>query len=200
MTATRHDWWATPVWEIQTDLNNRFNQGLLDEIDAYNNTRSHGDIENIWSCDTPHIAQLNKTILDIVSEHAAPFISTSENHEEFKFFHVRGWYNYNEPGCGKKIHAHGGAKLTATYYANVPDNGGDIVLVDPRGGVDWDTEGGRKFKSITPKTGSLIFFPSFLLHSVETNESTEARISISTDITVIPTTTIEHFNALFNKE
>jgi Rps23 Pro-64 3,4-dihydroxylase Tpa1-like proline 4-hydroxylase len=196
MTIVRHDWWFTPVWEVQTKFDNQFNQGLLDEIDSYNNTRDHSDVENIWTCDTPHINQLNETILNIVEEQSSPFISIAQHHEEFKFFHVRGWYNYNEPGCSKKIHAHNGAKLTATYYVHVPFNGGDIELVDPRGGVDWDSEGGRKFKTITPRTGSLIFFPSFLLHSVDTNRSTEARISITTDIVSIPAMTMKLFNNL----
>lgn len=195
MNVTRNNWWVTPVWEVQTDFTNRFNSNLLDEITEYYQSAPKDSLKNIWTQSSPCITELNNKILDIVKEQTKQFISTSQYHDQFEFRHVRGWLNYNQTGQGKQIHTHGGSKITATYYVNCPANCGDLVLIDPRGGVDWDTVDGKKFETITPSTGSLIFFPSFVLHSVEPNASTEVRVSITTDIVTVPTETIKYFNA-----
>jgi Putative 2OG-Fe(II) oxygenase len=72
-----------------------------------------------------------------------------------------------------------------------------LILIDPRGGVDWDKSNdgqlGSKTFAITPTTGKLVFFPSFMLHSVDSNMSNAVRISLSTDISILSQKSIEDF-------
>jgi hypothetical protein len=72
------------------------------------------------------------------------------------------------------------------------------MLVDPRGGVDWEKGwdlgiNGTKYNRITPKTGTLVFFPSYVLHWVDRNRNSEPRISLTTDISTLSPRSIEYF-------
>jgi ectoine hydroxylase-related dioxygenase (phytanoyl-CoA dioxygenase family) len=42
--------------------------------------------------------------------------------------------------------------------------------------------GTAKLISIPPKEGNLVFFPAYLMHEVQTNNSNEVRISITFDL------------------
>lgn len=177
MNIVRNDWWITPVWEIETDFDTRFNNELLREA----NSSEH---INVWNNDTPAINKLKEYTLQIVTELAAPYIS--QNFRDFKFWHTNGWINYVNTGGHLPIHGHGGPKIALTYYIKATENSGDLLLVDPRNGCDWDngTDGlnGTKFKRIKPKESKLVFFPGFLLHMVEPNQSSETRVSLSTNM------------------
>ena len=73
-------------------------------------------------------------------------------------------------------------------------------MIDPRGGVDWekgmDGINGTKHNRITPTTGTLVFFPSFMLHSVDTNRNSQPRISLTTDISTLSPSSIKYFSTL----
>jgi len=88
-------------------------------------------------------------------------------------------------------HHHPNCDIVGLFYAKVPNNSGDILLHDARGFVPllWqqNVEGGytaRSFHRIKPHDGLLIFFPSYVIHSVETNLSNDVRISIPININV----------------
>jgi uncharacterized protein (TIGR02466 family) len=94
-------------------------------------------------------------------------------------------------------HHHPDLDLVGVYYVSVPSNSGNILFYDPRGSVKilWedpavgpDSQGrtGRVCYSLTPTVGTLVLFPSYLFHSVETNLSEENRISIVMDIRINP--------------
>ena len=96
-----------------------------------------------------------------------------------------------EPGKNLDVHAHGGIAFAAVYYVNVPDNSGDLLLLDPRGGVNWfsetaGTNSSQIYHRIKPKAGHLVVFPGFLLHEVETNKSQDTRMCIANNIIVVP--------------
>jgi len=187
MNVVRNDWWVTPVWEIQTEFDDKFNQNLLLELKSFYSKKTIENTKdtNIWTMNSPCIKKINSFIIEIVTRLTYDYVAP--NYNKFQYQHTRGWANYILPGQAMALHGHGGSKITATYYIQSEKNCGDILLVDPRGGVDWDKEidnntNGAKFKRITPQTGKLIFFPSYVLHSVETNKSKEIRISLSTDM------------------
>lgn len=81
-------------------------------------------------------------------------------------------------------HHHATSKWTVVYYPSAPDGCGDLLLLDPRGGVyaEQHEENGltnRAYKRITPKTGSLIVFPGYLLHMVEPSQNGAKRIAFA---------------------
>lgn len=192
MTVIRNNWWATPVWEFQTDFDHNFNQALLNEVSEYYSTVQLDDIKNVWNSTGPCITQLNKTILQIVQNATYEDLVADFSDTNLNYYNVRAWVNYHPTGKDNSIHDHSGRKLTATYYINAPDDSGDLLLIDPRGGVDWGTVAGKKFHRVKPTEGKLVFFPGFLLHMVESNQSPDPRISLTSDIVVMPDAFIKY--------
>ncbi|NBP55094.1 hypothetical protein EBU71_00890 [bacterium] len=198
MNVVRNDWWVTPVWEIQTDFDKSFNDNLILELKSYYTDKSMENTKepNIWVMQTPCLKLLNDYIVKVVTELTYDYVSL--NYNKFEYQHTRGWANFNLPGQSMPIHGHGGSKITATYYIQAEENSGDLLLIDPRGGVDWDKEvynnvNGAKFKRVTPKPGKLVFFPSYVLHSVDVNKSKDIRISLSTDMQTFSLDLIKQF-------
>lgn len=103
-----------------------------------------------------------------------------------------GWINQNEPGSvgSSTPHAHAGSHFVCVFYPSHAENCGDLLLQDPRGGVfcepQWDHIDGRHvncrvYKRFKPKIGDVIFFPGFMIHSVEPNRSRSIRVSFATN-------------------
>lgn len=181
--------WVTPVWEIQTDFDQQFNTALLAEVSA---CRAAQPAEfNIWNSDTPAVQELKQYTLKIIKasvwDYLSPTIGT------FDLWHTRGWINHNTRGQGMPVHGHGSPKIAMTYYIQTPDNCGDLLLIDPRNGCDWDSGrdgvNGSKFNRIRPTAGKLTFFPGFVLHMVEANQSDQARISVTSNLGTVDTNT-----------
>lgn len=92
-------------------------------------------------------------------------------------------YNWNTP------HGHSSAFIVGVYYVETNDDAGDLLLLDPRGTVKFnqlydkdsknETVGSRCYFKIKPKTGDLILFPAYIVHSVEPNLSDKTRISLA---------------------
>lgn len=84
------------------------------------------------------------------------------------------WFNEMHQGHRTTAHTHDEDDLlSAVYYINVPNNSGDLILCDAE--LDDVTR-------ITPDAGEYIFFAPNLLHSVETNQSDQMRLSIGMNI------------------
>lgn len=199
MWSTQIDMFSTPVWEAKSNYGDSFNEELLKEIEFYykNNTTNPKD-SNIWLSDTPCIEQLKKDTLSIVSR--CTFKYLYNEYEQFDYYHTRGWLNRLKPGQHLPLHGHGSSRISLTYYINAPESCGDLILVDPRGGVNWEkgNDGvmGTKYNRIKPTTGSLVFFPSFVLHSVDYNQSNQERISVTTDIVTISKADVDYLKTI----
>jgi len=105
-------------------------------------------------------------------------------------FRLRGWLNVNRAGDFNTLHSHPGCFLSATYYVKVPPEmkGGEIYFRDPRGpavamyetpGIELPWVGSGIGIPMTPATGKLLIFPSWLEHRVERFEGEGQRISIA---------------------
>lgn len=199
MNCVQYDMFVTPVWEAQTDYTKDFNDELLCEIQSYyanNNTRPKDS--NIWLSDTPCINKLKTDMLQVVRNNT--FKHLYKEYEEFDYYHTRGWMNFIRPGEHLPLHGHGSSRISLTYYINAPKGCGDLILVDPRGGINWEkgNDGvmGTKYNRLTPTTGWLVFFPSFMLHSVDYNRSNENRISVTTDIITVSKADIDYLKTI----
>ena len=178
MIVTKQELWATPVWEIDTGFDDKFNAKLIEEFPT---NKPPSFTFDIWESNTPNITKLKTCIIEVISKHIHinflnPTLSLS-----------RGWVNKQCPGKPLVIHDHSPAVMAAVYYVTCPENSGDLLLVDPRGSANWERnpEGNVsnvKHKRIKPVAGKLVLFPAYILHMVEVNNSTENRISIATNI------------------
>lgn len=202
MNVTKKELFVTPVWEIDTKLDKKFNENLLKEINTFYQTQPKFDFLDLWQANTPYINRMKKYILDVVRDETISEVSSVyQNKDDIIYFHSRGWANYIPPGDSLSIHGHGTAKLAVTYYIDVPENSGDLLLIDPRGSVDWDL--GRdgctnsKFSRIKPKESMLVFFPGYVLHTIERNASTGVRISLTTNVHTISKAEVESIRRNF---
>lgn len=104
------------------------------------------------------------------------------------------WLNVNNSRqCMNNVHIHGDV-FSGVFYLQAPERSGKLVISNPAINRLW--EGCRlaaqknKFTGesikIDPREGNIILFPSYLPHSVETNDHDEERISISFNIIALP--------------
>ena len=193
MNVNKIDMWATPVWEIQTDFDEQFNNELLDEVAKYRDPTANSFSFNVWNSDSKRIQELKEYTLKVIKEATYDYIAPNFN--DFNFWHTRGWLNYNAPGVSMPIHGHGGPKIAMTYYVKAPENCGDLLLIDPRNGCDWDSGNdgvnGSKFNRVRPKESKLVFFPGYVLHMVDINRSNLPRISLTSNLGTFDSRTME---------
>jgi hypothetical protein len=64
MSIIKHEWWVTPVWEIDTGFDLEFNKKLIDELSQC--TPKIDSQFNLWDYKTPYILKLKETILNSV--------------------------------------------------------------------------------------------------------------------------------------
>ena len=110
-------------------------------------------------------------------------------------WNVDVWANVSESGGFNMPHVHGGSFWSAVYYVRAGEGeGGQLVLHDPRMPTLRMHAPGLRFKDlgpdvraeVQPKSGMLVLFPAWLLHSVEPWQGDGHRISIAMNIRAIP--------------
>ena len=90
------------------------------------------------------------------------------------FYNHDIWAHIIEPKQSTMYHDHKTEKdgLSFVYYVTYPKDSGNLIF-------DFDVLGKRVYKSIEPKVGQLILFPTTIPHYTTRNVSDEIRISIS---------------------
>ena len=78
--------------------------------------------------------------------------------------------------------------MSGIYYVKVPKNSGNVRFYDPRGCLiqamrehDYYNNG-YAYHFLEPQEDMVVFFPSWLEHDVEPNESNQDRISIAFNV------------------
>jgi len=110
------------------------------------------------------------------------------------------WLNVNDSRqCMNSEHVHGDV-FSGVFYLQAPEGSGKLSLVNPGINRMWDgcklVNQKNQFTGesirIEPVEGNIILFPSYLPHSVETNNHDEERISISFNVIALPKGSIEY--------
>lgn len=183
--------WQSPIWEVQTKFDEKFNETLLEEIYGIGKDIVLGkdkDPKNsIWDYSRPNLDILKQEIIDIVTKKIVQNIPQLRMLNIRGCEHFMGWVNVREPGEKLEVHGHTESAIAATYYIKAKEGCGDLILFDSSHSIDWlnislsstPTMRERRYK---PVEGRLIFFPSYVLHGVEENKSDDLRISLSTDL------------------
>ena len=98
------------------------------------------------------------------------------------------WANINYPGCFNRPHLHPNALFSGVYWIKAPEKSGNLMLYDPRPGVQMTMPSRKEGKlppelwrevHYKPKAGTIVMFPAWLWHEVKPNESNDIRISVS---------------------
>ena len=113
---------------------------------------------------------------------------------------TEAWLNVNDSRqCMNSEHVHDDV-FSGVFYLQAPEGSGKLVLQNPAINKMWDgcklTSQKNQFTGesvrIEPVEGNIILFPSYLPHSVETNDHDEERISISFNIIALPKGSINY--------
>jgi uncharacterized protein (TIGR02466 family) len=96
------------------------------------------------------------------------------------------WANINAPGTGHRLHSHRNNYLSGVYYVQTQPDADTINFFDPKvqAGVirPWASEPtaeNTEVAMVRVTNGTLLLFPAWLQHAVDTNRSSHPRISIS---------------------
>lgn len=110
------------------------------------------------------------------------------------------WLNINDSRqCMNSDHVHGDV-FTGVFYLQAPNDSGKLVLRNTAINRMWkgcsltlkkNELTGETIK-IEPVEGDILLFPSYIPHSVETNNHDEERISISFNLIALPKGSIEY--------
>jgi uncharacterized protein (TIGR02466 family) len=185
-TRLSNKWCLSPIWLVETSLDSVFNQQLLKEL-----LKFYKDIDQglATKCDliqynASSFNHLKNLILSSVGDAVAEFENTSppKSLDELPFEMCSAWITIMPPGENYVMHTHPNAILTGTYYISTPANSGDIAFIDTQDIALDPVSGTAKIIRIPPKEGNLVFFPAYLMHEVQTNLSSEGRISITFDL------------------
>jgi len=96
------------------------------------------------------------------------------------------WININPPGSYNASHHHLGSVLSGVYYIDAKVNQGNIQF-ERKDNAEYHipldklntSSYTNTITSYTAKTDTLYIFPSWVMHSVDSNNSTTDRLSIS---------------------
>lgn len=102
-----------------------------------------------------------------------------------RFIH-RSWVNLHPPGAYTDEHDHGQCHQTIVIYLKQPENGGNIMFKDPMQYVfsGFPKVDRNNWKTVNIQQNDVLFFPGFLHHMTEKNNSTENRLVMTVTVSV----------------
>ena len=102
------------------------------------------------------------------------------------------WAIINKDRAFNERHHHGNSSLSAAYYVKAEKNAGDLIFFDPRQANVFHHPTSKEanslncqVQSVTPRSGTLVLFPSYLEHKVAENLSNEERVVVSFNVSLI---------------
>jgi uncharacterized protein (TIGR02466 family) len=188
MNIVREDWFVTPIWRSYID--NVDNIKLAKECYDYKNNVPGVQRSNESGYQSPDLNDnrgIEITKLKTTVENCLLCVGKEIGFKENLNWQILNyWININETTNFNHPHIHPGSLLTAVYYVQTNEHSGDIIFY---GSAERHylaasfTNENNPFTSTrihyTPTTGTIYVFPSWLMHSVNPNKSTNDRISIS---------------------
>ena len=168
----------SPVWATQLECFD--NNELLNQIYEIERTHSSEKFSNRGGFQSHNFE--NSKFKDVILNETPRRVD-----KKLPSLKINDWVNINRKGDYNCRHVHlcNNVFLSGVYYVKVPENSGNIRFWDPRGILhhrlpehDYYFDD-CQYQWIVPKAGLLLFFPTWLEHEVEPNESDEDRISIS---------------------
>ena len=99
------------------------------------------------------------------------------------------WANVYKQGSFIESHNHAPIHMTASFYLQMPEDGGNIAFDNPNATVlkhqpyDMDAIRYGQFEhEVSVATGDLVIFPGWLAHKTKPNNSTQDRIIIGSNV------------------
>jgi uncharacterized protein (TIGR02466 family) len=200
MSNSRKDWFPTPIWHFILEDCQALNTSLLKEVQAEQQRDPKGEKwSNILGWHSASDLQrresfagftkiINENVLEVAT---CLYWDLSKIALDIKSC----WAIVNGKTAANSVHNHPNSILSGVYYLQATDNCGVISFQDPRSAAQMLVPPMTEFSlwtlpkiSYQPQAGTMLLFPSWLLHGVEMNMSDDLRISLSFNIGMTPLT------------
>jgi uncharacterized protein (TIGR02466 family) len=183
---------STPI--SQTRFNqHEFNAELASRILAMRRESAGERYSNVggWHSQTNFLKAVGEpygsTLADMFMQGVAAALDALVEIGEVPPIHplIECWANVNDRGDSNALHIHPGNPWSGVYYvATESDARGEIYFMDPRVASLMSIHPLNPFNvtnpiTITPETGMMLVFPSFLYHGVHPYEGDSPRISVA---------------------
>lgn len=163
-----HMLWPTPV-VVAKPFSEEFINKLREDMDYLMRPGAAGTFNHtdLWSLpDLPEtMVAVKEKKLELMEKYYRPLAEMPLP----KFSASKGYFRYNKNDGIYRItpHKHGNTIGVGMLYVTVDQrNPGNLVMMDPRGGVNW-TNQFTAFKKIKVEEGLMLIHPGYLLHFVE---------------------------------
>lgn len=141
---------------------------------------------NLFSRDSPHIKMMENVIIDGIERYRKKFTASRSSLISHwpQEYHIHGWLVQMKEGGEIAPHIHEAGWISGAVYINVPQklnpNEGNFVVCTHE---DKSLNiGGKNTKIVDVFTGSLVLFPSSLMHYTFPFTSAEERIVLAFDV------------------
>ncbi|MEO0768283.1 MAG: TIGR02466 family protein [Cyanobacteria bacterium J06649_4] len=197
MTGTRKDWFPTAIWHFDIEDGDSLNSTLLREIYRIqqNEPQSLGRsaVFGWHSHNQLHKLDTFQTFTKLVIDNVLEIAQFQKINTEIHMSRIdQCWALVNSQYAHNTLHNHPNSIYSGVYYLKAPSKSGSLIFRDPREishmwkiPVDDNTIWTAQNVEYEPKEGRMIIFPSWLLHQVQPNLSTEDRVSISFNISFV---------------
>lgn len=192
------DIYSIPVWQSEFPDFLEHKKLFLEAIEEYKKENSdqeeiHSNVRGYQSPPGLH----SRTELNPLFEYISQVAIKATQDLDFidcDVFVSSSWSNINDSRqCMNTQHIHGDT-LSGVFYVKSPPGSGQLCITNCGINPMWaGCEMVRKknqytgeILKISPVEGNLMIWPSYLPHSVETNDHDDERISISFNIVVLP--------------
>lgn len=189
--------YSTPIWETTfPDFSTKkedFISAILDYKNKNEITERKSNINGYQSKHDLHSQEDLRGLFQYICE-VSLNCAEDLNISNCNVYITESWANINDSrNCYHSQHIHGDI-LSGVFYVKCPENSGKLCISNPGLNLMWGgcylSKEKNQFTAesvkIEPEEGKILIWPSYLPHSVETNDHDDERISISFNIILVP--------------
>ena len=188
MELKRIDLFPTPVWSVTLkDINLLDIKKHILNLQKIDNNGVQNSNQGGWQSPSTNIFPPYKSFSQLHNTISSAINTCVPNMElELPIRFQNYWFNINEYGDYNELHNHRGAIFSGVFYVDIPQKNSGNLKFQRDDDIVYYLIPLKKYNmftssiiSITPVSGELFIFPSWLKHAVEGNRSQERRISMS---------------------
>lgn len=185
--------WGTPIFQRMTPESEKLNEALIDEVEradreekplSLSMVSAHKTGFSLLKSPSDAVVALHQLIFEAADTMNRWCMGDTLADEVADSMISEAWgviyrtYGYH------KLHLHHGSAWSGVYYVktgDLPPGAGAIEMIDPRQASRPRSDAGG-IRSIDPKPGMLIAFPSWVQHFVTPVEGSTERICIAFNV------------------
>ena len=184
-----HNIFPTTISQYNIGVDKKIKRHLIDEAYDYiyqNNVKNGSTTINKYILNNEKYSSLSKKILDKLRGVIYDVYTVDNN---LKFFITNSWCVKHEKNDIAELHNHNNCVISGVYYFQTPKDCGDIIfnrntIVNSifTNTLTIPTKNNLNEWKLKVEEGTLLLFPSHLLHKTEPNLSNKSRYSLAFNV------------------